>query len=101
VLEPDRAEARRIGRVYLHWYLGVENFRASLLWQGFTEEDLAGGGSDRLVDTIVAGGREETVAGRVREHLDAGADHVCVQAVSDDPLAAGLDSYRRLAPVLF
>ncbi|MFN0155582.1 MAG: TIGR03620 family F420-dependent LLM class oxidoreductase [Gaiella sp.] len=100
LLETDTSEARRIGRAYLHWYLGVENFRKSLLWQGFTEDDLDGGGSDRLVDAIVAWGDEETVRRRVAEHHDAGADHVCVQAVSDDPLAAELEAYRRLAPAL-
>lgn len=101
VLERDPVEARRVGRAYLQWYLGVENFRASLLWQGFTEDDLGGGGSDRLVDAIVAWGDEGVVAARLREHLAAGADHVCIQAVSDDPLAAGLESYRRMAAALF
>jgi probable F420-dependent oxidoreductase len=100
LLETDAAEARRVGRVYLEWYLGVENFRKSLLWQGFAEEDVANGGSDRLVDAIVAWGDEEAVAARVQEHLDAGADHVCVQAISDDPLAPGLAQYERLARVL-
>ncbi len=89
-----------MGRVYLAWYLGVENFRKSLLWQGFTEEDVANGGSDRLVDAIVAWGDEDAVAARVQEHLDAGADHVCVQAISDDPLEPGLPAYERLAPAL-
>jgi probable F420-dependent oxidoreductase len=100
LLEPDPAEARRVGRAYLAWYLGVENFRQSLLWQGFAEEDVANGGSDRLVDAIVAWGDEDAVAARVHEHLDAGADHVCVQAISDDPLEPGLPQYERLARVL-
>lgn len=100
LLETDPAEARRVGRVYLEWYLGVENFRRSLLWQGFTEDDVAHGGSDRLVDAIVAWGDEETVAARVQAHLDSGADHVCVQAISGDPLEPGLAQYERLARVL-
>ncbi len=100
LLETDATEARRVGRAYLAWYLGVENFRNSLLWQGFTEADVAHGGSDRLVDRIVAWGDEEAVRARVAEHLAAGADHVCVQAISDDPLAAGLEAYRRVAPAL-
>lgn len=100
VLEADPSEARRIGRAYLAWYLGVENFRKSLLWQGFAEDDLDGGGSDRLVDAIVAWGDEDAVRSRVQEHLAAGASHVCVQAVAEDPLEPGLESYRRLAPAL-
>ncbi len=89
VLERDASEARRIGRAYLHWYLTVENFRRSLLWQGFDEDDLAAGGSDRLVDAIVAWGDEDVLRARVAEHLAAGADHVCVQAVSTTCLPQG------------
>jgi probable F420-dependent oxidoreductase len=100
VLTGDASEARRIGRAYLSWYLGVENFRRSLAWQGFPEDDLDGGGSDRLVDAIVAWGDEAAVAARVQQHLDAGASHVCVQAVSDDALELGLPAYRRVAPAL-
>jgi probable F420-dependent oxidoreductase len=100
LLEADPSVARRIGRAYLAWYLGVENFRASLRWQGFSEDDLAGGGSDRLVDALVAWGDEATVAARVRAHLEAGATHVCVQAIAEDPLAPGLPAYRRVAPAL-
>jgi probable F420-dependent oxidoreductase len=99
-LTADPSEARRIGRAYLSWYLGMENFRASLLWQGFTEDDLAGGGSDRLVDAIVAWGDEDAVAARVREHFEAGASHVCVQAVAEEPLELSVDAYRRVAPAL-
>src|SRR5438876_6234247 len=61
LLERDATKARRIGRAYLSWYLGIENFRRSLLRQGLTEDDLAGGGSDRLVDALVAWGDEEVV----------------------------------------
>jgi probable F420-dependent oxidoreductase len=100
VLEPDASRARAIGRAYMAWYLGVENFRRSLLWQGFTEDDLANGGSDRLIDAIVAWGDEDVVRARVAEHFSAGATHVSVQAVSENPLATGVDSYRRVAPAL-
>jgi probable F420-dependent oxidoreductase len=96
----DPSEARRIGRAYMAWYLGVENFRRSLLAQGFEEDDLAGGGSDRLVDAIVAWGDEPVLRARVAEHLAGGASHVSVQVISDDPLAVGLDAYRRVAPAL-
>ena len=97
LLESDPAEARRIGRAYLHWYLGVENFRRSLLWQGFSEDDLDADGSDRLVDAIVAWGDERAVRERVQAHFAAGATHVCIQAISDDPLATGFAAYRRVA----
>lgn len=100
LLETDSARAREVGRAYLEWYLGVENFRASLLHQGFTEDDLAHGGSDLLVDSIVAWGDEDAVRRRVQEHLDAGADHVCVQAIDADPTAVGLDAYRRVASLI-
>ena len=100
LLEADPAEARRAARAYMAWYLGVENYRKSLLWQGFSQEDLAGGGSDRLVDAIVAWGGEEELRTRVQEHFDAGADHVSVQAISADPVSVELASYRRVAPAL-
>ena len=66
---------------------------------GFPEDDWADGGSDRLVDAIVAWGDLDAVAARVQAHRDAGADHVCLQVVadwSDFPL----DEYRALAPTL-
>jgi probable F420-dependent oxidoreductase len=79
VLEPAAEPARARARATLERYLTLPNYRASLQRQGFTEDDLAGGGSDRLVDALVAWGDEEAVRGRVQQHLDAGADHVCVQ----------------------
>jgi probable F420-dependent oxidoreductase len=100
VLTKDAVQARRIGRAYMRWYLGVENFRNSLLWQGFTEDDLADGGSDRLIDAILVWGDEETVRRRVEEHFAAGADHVSVQAVAEDALELDLEPYRRMAPAL-
>ena len=100
VLETDPSVARGVARGYLSWYLAVENYQKSLLWQGFAEEDLAGGGSDRLVDAIVAWGDEEAVRSRVQEHFDAGATHVCVQAIAEDALSFELDTYSRVAPAL-
>ena len=100
LLETDASAARRVARRYMSWFLGVENFQKSLLWQGFDEKDLIGDGSDRLVDAIVAWGDEETVRARVQDHFDAGATHVSVQAIAEDPLALELDAYRRIAPAL-
>lgn len=98
VLAPSLEEARRIGRTYMSWYVGIANFRASLLAQGFTEHDLDTQ-SDHLVDAIVAYG-EEQLAERVKAHLDAGADHVPVQCVALDPLDLCTDAYVRVAPAL-
>ncbi len=61
---------------------------------------LADGGSDRLVDAIVAWGSEEKIASRVAEHHAAGADHVCVQVLMADPRTAPTAEFTRLAPAL-
>ena len=99
ILTKDPSEARRSGRAYLAWYLGTENFRASLKSQGFTEQDLDTA-SDHLVDSVVAWGDESAIRDHVKRHLDAGADHVPVQAVSLDPLDLCTESYRRVAAAL-
>ncbi|PZG18928.1 LLM class F420-dependent oxidoreductase, partial [Spongiactinospora gelatinilytica] len=84
VLETDPATARATARAHMSFYLGLPNYVNNLRGLGFGDDDFAGGGSDRLVDAIVAWGDAETVAARVRAHLDAGADHVAVQALSAD-----------------
>lgn len=106
-LEADPAEARRLGRLHTGgFYLAAPNYVQNLRWLGFTDDDLSGGGSDRLVDAIVAWGDEGAIARRVREHLDAGADHVCIQVVMEkQPLVDGVDTgsmqvLRRLAAPL-
>jgi probable F420-dependent oxidoreductase len=99
VLERDPAEARALARTFTAGYLTLPNYSNNLRTLGFGEEDVAGGGSDRLIDAVVAWGDTATVAGRVQAHLDAGADHVCVQVVSGRegfPLA----EYRELASAL-
>jgi probable F420-dependent oxidoreductase len=96
VLERDPARAREIARGHLKGYLALPNYRDNWLRHGFDEADLADGGSDRLVDALVAWGDEEAVVARVEEHLAAGADHVAVQALGED-LAGQLV---RLAPAL-
>ena len=72
--------------------------RATSLRLGFEERDFEGGGSDRLIDAVVPHGSAEQVAEAVRAHLDAGADHVCLQPVGHGP--APLDDYRALAKAL-
>ena len=100
VLETDPAAARELGRRHLAIYLQLPNYTNNLRRMGFTDDDFAGGGSDRLVDTLVAWGDEETIARRVREHHDAGADHVCIQAVSAERKVLPRGVWRRLAPAL-
>ena len=89
-------------RARAHWHLeiytGLPNYRASFVRQGFTEDDVVRGGSDRLKAAMVVGG-EEAIATRIREHLDAGADHVCLQVLGDDAFAVPVDDWARLAPV--
>jgi probable F420-dependent oxidoreductase len=100
VLDADADSARRTARANLAGYLGQPNYRRSFLRQGFTEEDLDDGGSDRLVDGIVAWGSLDHVVARVRAHHDAGADHVAVQLLADDWDTVPLAQYRALAEAL-
>jgi probable F420-dependent oxidoreductase len=81
VLDPDPGSARRTARDFLASYLRLENYTRTMRRGGFTEEDVAGQGSDALVDAIVAHGDAAALAGVVRAHLAAGADHVCVQVL--------------------
>lgn len=83
VVTGDATTARAIAREYLATYLTLSNYLANFRRLGFEENDFAGGGSDRLVDALVPWGDAETVARRVQDHLDAGADHVCVQPLRE------------------
>ena len=100
VLTTDADEARRIGREAVELYLGLSNYVNNWLRLGFSEDDVRKPGSDRLVDAVVAWGSTETVAARVRLHLDAGADHVCVQVLSESRDQFPLAEYRELASAL-
>jgi probable F420-dependent oxidoreductase len=96
--EPDRA--REVARGWAVHYLELPNYAKNLRRRGFEERDVAGRGSDRLIDATIAWGDVEAIAGRVREHLDAGADHVCLQFVSDDDADVCLPAYRELAEAM-
>jgi probable F420-dependent oxidoreductase len=72
-----------VARDYAHGYLRLRNYANNLLRHGFDEGDVADGGSDRLLDAVVPHGAVETIQANVRAHLDAGADHVCVQALGE------------------
>jgi probable F420-dependent oxidoreductase len=101
VLERDPETARELARQHFTIYLTLPNYVNNLKRIGFTDDDVRDGGSDRLVDGIVAWGDEAAIARRVREHFDAGADHVCVQVVT--PRSAQqlpLEQWRALAPAL-
>ena len=100
MLETDPARPREIARLHLTTYLGLPNYSNNWKRQGFTDDDIAGGGSDRLVDALVAWGDEAAIAARVQEHRDAGADHVCIQVLTSDPRAFAAQEWRALAPAL-
>jgi probable F420-dependent oxidoreductase len=100
LLEPDPGRARERSRAALTWYLDTPNYLENLRTLGFDDGDFADGGSDRLVDALVAWGDAERVAARVREQLDAGADQVAVHPLGGDGDPLGLGVLRALAPVL-
>lgn len=81
VLDPDTDRGRATARKYAALYLGLRNYTNNLLRFGFAQEDIVDGGSDRLIDALVPHGTAEHIIGVAREHLDAGADHVCLQPV--------------------
>src|SRR5215212_5196181 len=99
-LTNDREEALRLARSHLSRYLRLPNYRNSWLHQGFKEEDLSGEGSERLAEGMVAWGSESDIRERVREHLSAGADQVCVQVVTDGSADSLREQWRSLAPTL-
>jgi probable F420-dependent oxidoreductase len=86
VLDDDDARARKAARVYADFYLALSNYASNLRRHGFGAGDLADGGSERLLDALVPRGSAEVVAALAREHLDAGASHVCLQPVGVDGL---------------
>jgi probable F420-dependent oxidoreductase len=81
VVDTDVDGAREKARRYAQLYLGLRNYTSNLIRHGFTEEDIAEGGSDRLIDAVIPHGTADDIAAVAREHLDAGANHVCLQPV--------------------
>ena len=98
--ERDPEKARRAGRAALARYLQLENYVNGWRRQGFGDEDLAHGGSDRFIDAMVAWGEEGAIRARIEEHWAAGADHVCIQPISPEGSRASVDEdlLARLAP---
>jgi probable F420-dependent oxidoreductase len=101
VVETDPDRARAIARTSMDRYLHAPNYTTNLLRLGYTEDDLANGGSDRLVDELIAWGEPSTILERIREHHAAGADHVCIQVLTEtaQDLDAAMAGWRQLAAV--
>ncbi len=100
VLETDPARARALARTHMTVYLTLPNYTNNLRRFGWGDDDLAGAGSDALVDAIVAWGDPHAIAERVRAHHDAGADVVLLQVLVADPEQSRGQTYRDLAAVL-
>jgi probable F420-dependent oxidoreductase len=84
VVDTDVERARATARTFAARYLGLRNYTQNLLKHGFTEADVADGGSDRLIDAVIPHGSAGEIAEAVHAHLDAGADHVCLQPLGED-----------------
>jgi probable F420-dependent oxidoreductase len=100
VLETDPAKARKIARDFLGIYLALPNYTNNFLRLGFDESDIKNGGSDRLIDSIIAWGDLNAIRNRIRAHHSAGADHVCVQVLSANPRSLPLAEWREIAAAL-
>jgi probable F420-dependent oxidoreductase len=98
VVDPEPEGARQRARAFAAYYLTLTNYTSNLLRFGFSEADLANGGSDRLIDAVIPHGSAEQIAEAVRAHLEAGADHVCLQPVGHG--AEPVEDYRALAAAL-
>ena len=100
VLDADPTRARAIGRARVQTpYLGLANYTSNLRRLGWGDADLSDGGSDALIDALVAHGNPDQVAAQLGRHLDAGADHVVIQLLTE-PGADPVPGYRDLARAL-
>ncbi|CAM5605263.1 LLM class F420-dependent oxidoreductase OS=Streptomyces tendae OX=1932 GN=GUR47_08170 PE=4 SV=1 [Streptomyces tendae] len=100
VLDSDPSRARATARAYLAMYLKLPNYTKNFLSLGFTDADVSGGGSDRLIDAVFAWGDEATIRARIDAFHDAGADHVALQLVEDDMTRLPREGWRTLASLL-
>jgi probable F420-dependent oxidoreductase len=98
ILTDDSERARELAREHVAFYMTAPNYRNNMFRLGFEEADLLNGGSERLRDAIVVWGDEDAISARVKAHLDAGADHVCLQTLPSGEF--DLETLRRLAPAL-
>jgi probable F420-dependent oxidoreductase len=100
ILETNAAKARAIARKFLAIYLTLPNYTNNFLRLGFSKADFANGGSDGLIDAVIAWGDVKTVLSRVDEHRSAGADHVCIQVLTESEQEFPLREIREIATVL-
>ena len=101
IVDTDADRSRELAVKVMSRYLRLPNYANNLLRHGFTEDDVrAEGPSDRLIDAIVVRGTVDDIVARVREHHDAGADHVCVQLLTATPTDFPMAHYRELADAL-
>jgi probable F420-dependent oxidoreductase len=100
VLERDPGVAREIARTHMQTYLQLPNYVSNLRRLGFADDDIRDGGSDKLVDAIVAWGDVGAIVDRVRAHHEAGADHVCIQVLPRDATAMPIAEWKTLAAAL-
>jgi len=100
LLETDPAKARAAARAALSTYIQLENYTANWRRLGFTDSDLAGGGSNRFIDANVAWGDESAIRKRIQQFWDAGADHVCIQSIDPSGSRTTIDEriFDLLAP---
>ncbi len=96
IVDTDRARAHELAARHMRRYLQLPNYANNLLRHGFNDDDVTGP-SERLIDAIVVCGDVDAIVDRVRQHHDAGADHVCVQVLTSSPTELPTDEWRRLA----
>lgn len=96
VLESDPTTARQIARSHVRRYVPLPNYTNNLKRLGFTDDDFANEGSDRLVDAIVAHRDAKAITVRVQQHIDAGASHVCLQVLTENRRQFSIGGWRRL-----
>jgi probable F420-dependent oxidoreductase len=101
VLSEDAAIARAAARRHMKRYLELDNYVNNLRRLGWTDRDLAGDGSDKLVDAIVAWGGATAINDRVTEHTKRGADHVCLQVLRVDTASSPREDLQQIAKVVF
>ena len=97
LLEKDPSAARVIARKALALSFTLPNYRSNYLRMGFSAQDMENGGSDRLIDAIVAWGDEKAIRERIRQHWDAGADHVCIQPLRRGGMSLSAEDEKVLA----
>jgi probable F420-dependent oxidoreductase len=100
VLTTDPVEGRRIARAFAKNYLALPNYANNLRRLGWSDDDLAGTGTDRLIDAVIVCGDVDAIVGRVRAHLDAGADSVCLQLRADSSSDPALVALAEIAAAL-